>query len=50
MLAAVGTVNKIGADFIGLLVLGVINAAIGAERVRQDIRCRFLVSRGKLGS
>ncbi|GAB4817406.1 hypothetical protein N2152v2_004452 [Parachlorella kessleri] len=40
----VGTVNKIGADFIGLLVLGVINAAIGAERVRQDIHCRFLES------
>lgn len=37
----VGTVNKIGADYIGLLVLGFINAAIGAERIRQDLQCRY---------
>ena len=39
--AAVGMVNKIGADYIGLLVLGFINAAIGADQIRAEFRCHL---------
>jgi hypothetical protein len=36
--AAVGTVNKVATDFIGLLVLGFINAQIGAGEVRGEFK------------
>ena len=36
--------NKVGVDFVGLLVLGFVNAAVGAERVRPDIHFRRAVS------
>ena len=34
-----GRVIKVGADYVGLLVLGVFNAAIGAERIRREFKC-----------
>ena len=34
---SVGTVNKVGADYVGVLVLGFINASIGADRIRKDL-------------
>lgn len=37
----VGTVNKVGADYIGLLVLGFINASLGAEQIRSEFRPRL---------
>ena len=33
-----GRVNKIGPDYIGLLVLGVFNAAIGRQNIRSDLQ------------
>lgn len=35
----VGRVIKVGADYVGLLVLGVFNAAIGAQRIRREFKC-----------
>jgi hypothetical protein len=35
----VGRVIKVGTDYVGLLVLGVFNAAIGAERIRREFKC-----------
>ena len=32
-----GRVSKIGADYVGLLVLGVFNAAIGRQNIRSDL-------------
>jgi hypothetical protein len=40
---AVGTVNKIGDDHIGLLVFGVFNAVIGAAHIRPDFKCSMQV-------
>ena len=40
---AAGTINKVGADYLGLLVLGFINASIGAEQIRAELRPRPLV-------
>lgn len=42
--AAVGTVNKVGADYVGLLVLGFMNAAIAADSIRPEFRPRLAVS------
>ncbi len=42
--AAVGTVNKVGADYVGLLVLGFMNAAIAADAIRPEFRPRLAVS------
>ena len=42
---AVGTVNKIGDDHIGLLVYGVFNAVIGADHIRGDFKCSMQVGR-----
>ena len=39
----VGRVIKVGADYIGLLVMGVFNAAIGAARIRREFKCRTQV-------
>lgn len=39
----VGTVNKVGADYLGLLVLGFINAAIAADHIRLEFRPRLAV-------
>jgi hypothetical protein len=39
----VGTVNKVGADYLGLLVLGFINASVAADQIRAEFRPRFLV-------
>ncbi len=36
-IAAGGKVSKIGADYVGLLVLGVLNAAIGRQNIRSDL-------------
>ena len=38
-----GRVNKIGADYVGLLVLGVFNAAIGRLNIRSDFVYQPLV-------
>lgn len=38
-----GKVNKIGADYVGLLVLGVFNAAIGRLNIRSDFVYQPLV-------
>ena len=38
-----GTVNKVGADYLGLLVLGFINASVAADQIRAEFRPRFLV-------
>mmetsp|Transcript_35799 Transcript_35799/g.79664 ORF Transcript_35799/g.79664 Transcript_35799/m.79664 type:complete len:313 (-) Transcript_35799:486-1424(-) len=35
----VGEVIKVGADFIGLLVLGVLNASIAAESIHSEFKC-----------
>lgn len=48
-LAAVGTVNKVGADYVGLLVLGVVNASIAADQMRPEFRPRLAVSTGDGG-
>ncbi|KAI7840954.1 hypothetical protein COHA_005384 [Chlorella ohadii] len=37
----VGTVNKVGADYVGLLVLGVINASVAADQMRPEFRPRL---------
>lgn len=37
----VGTVNKVGADYVGLLVLGVVNASIAADQMRPEFRPRL---------
>ena len=39
-----GMVNKIGPDYIGLLVLGVFNAAIGRQNIRSDLQYKVQVS------
>lgn len=39
-LHAVGVVNKIGRDFLGLLVAGVVNVAVPVARVRKDLVSR----------
>lgn len=39
-----GTVNKVGADYIGVLVLGFMNAAIAADAIRPEFRPRLAVS------
>ena len=39
-----GMVNKIGPDYIGLLVLGVFNAAIGRQNIRSDLHYEGQVS------
>ena len=44
LLLPVGRVIKIGADYIGLLVLGVFNASIAAEHIRKEFRCHRQVS------
>ena len=36
--------NKIGPDYIGLLVLGVFNAAIGRQNIRSDLQYKAQVS------
>ncbi len=36
----VGVVNKVGRDFIGLLVAGIVNASIGADAIRADLASR----------
>lgn len=36
-----GIVNKIGSDYIGLLVLGFINVSIPAKYIKKDIKPRF---------
>lgn len=41
-----GTVNKVGADYVGLLVLGVINASVAADQMRPEFRPRLAVSKG----
>jgi len=41
--AAGGRVNKIGPDYVGLLVLGVFNAAIGRQNIRTDFVYQPLV-------
>ena len=33
-----GRVTKLGTDFIGMTVLGSINAAIGRQNIRADLR------------
>ena len=33
-----GTVNKIGADYVGMVVLGTFNAAIGRQNIRPDLQ------------
>lgn len=35
-----GQVNKIGTDYIGLLVLGIFNAAIGCQNIRAEFQHR----------
>ena len=40
---AVGMVNKVGADFIGLLVLGFVNSAIAARSIRREFQPRLMV-------
>lgn len=35
--------NKIGTDYIGLLVLGVFNAAIGRQNIRNDLEYQIMV-------
>lgn len=35
----VGMVNKVGADYLGVLVLGVFNGAITAENISKDFKC-----------
>ena len=42
--AAAGLVNKIGADYMGLLVLGIFNAAIGRHSIRSDFQHHAMVS------
>ena len=42
-IAAGGKVSKIGADYVGLLVLGVFNAAIGRQNIRSDLVYQLLV-------
>lgn len=37
--AAVGKVNKVGDDYLGLLVMGVFNAAIAADQIRREFKC-----------
>jgi hypothetical protein len=39
-----GRVNKIGTDYVGLLVLGVFNAAVGRLNIRSDFVYQPLVS------
>lgn len=41
---AAGRVNKIGADYIGLLILGVFNAAIGHQNIRAEFQHSAAVS------
>ncbi len=36
--SAVGRVNLVGADHVGLLVYNMFNVAIGRENIRQDLR------------
>ena len=36
--------NKIGPDYIGLLVLGVFNAAIGRQNIRSDLQYKAQVN------
>jgi len=36
-----GVVNKIGSDYIGLLVLGFINVSIPAKYIKEEIKPRF---------
>lgn len=38
-----GVVNAIGQDYIGVLVLGIFNAAIGRAQIPTHIQCRPLV-------
>ena len=38
---AVGTVNKIAADYISLVVLGFVNTSVGAAQVRSELRPRL---------
>ncbi len=35
---AVGRVNKVGEDYLGLLVLGVFNASVGAKDIRHTFK------------
>lgn len=35
----VGTVNKIGRDYLGLLAMGVFNVSIAREDIRSDLHC-----------
>ncbi len=44
-LFADGVVNAIGHDYIGVLVLGIFNAAIGRAQIPAHIQCRPLVRR-----
>lgn len=37
-------VNKVGADYVGLLVLGFINASVAADQMRPELRPRLAVS------
>ena len=38
MFPAAGQVNKIGVDYVGLLVVGIFNAAIGHRSIRPDFQ------------
>ena len=40
---AVGKVIKMGADYIGLLVMGVFNASILADSIRSELKCNISV-------
>jgi len=40
LLLAAGTVGTVGADYLGLLVLGLFNAVVGRERIPGHLRCR----------
>jgi hypothetical protein len=42
-MAAAGQVNKIGTDYIGLLVLGIFNAAIGHQNIRAEFQHSAMV-------
>lgn len=41
--AAVGTINKVGVDYIGLLLLGFINVSLAADQIRSEFQARPLV-------
>ena len=41
--------NKVGGDYLGLLVLGFINTSIAAEQMRGRFSARHQVRRGGIG-